>query len=147
MITSYSLEQSIMKLKFTQLFAGAIAAATIAATPLVAFAQGQSSDSPPRITFNGEQQAKFEQIQKTAFTAIEAVLEPAQKAQFVAERETMGIRALQNLESLNENQKSKIGEILQRTNLEIGRLLTQEQKDQIREWQMRNQPNQPNDSK
>ncbi len=136
-----------MKLKFTQLFAGAIAAATIAATPLVAFAQGQSSDSPPRITFNREQQAKYEQIEATAFTAIEAVLEPAQKAQFVAERETMGIRALQNLESLNENQSRKIWEILQKTQLEIDRLFTQEQKDQIREWQMRNQPTQQNDSK
>jgi len=136
-----------MKLKFTQLFAGAIAAATIAATPLVAFAQGQSSDSPPRITFNREQQAKYEQIEATAFTAIEAVLEPAQKAQFVAERETMGIRALQNLQSLNENQSRKIGEILQKTRLEIDDLFTPEQKDQIREWQMRNQPTQQNDSK
>ena len=136
-----------MKLKFTQLFAGAIAAATIAATPLVAFAQGQSSDSPPRITFNREQQAKFQEIQATAFTAIEAVLEPAQKAQFVAERETMGIRALQNLQSLNENQSRKIGEILQKTRLEIDDLFTPEQKDQIREWQMRNQPTQQNDSK
>ena len=135
-----------MKLKFTRIFAGAIAAAAIAATPLAAFAQTQapSSNERPRIVFDKKQQADFEQIQARTFTAIEAVLKPEQKAQFVAQKETLGIRALQAVKDLDESQTTQIRTILQKANSDIGDLLTQEQKNQIREWQMRNQPNQPN---
>lgn len=135
-----------MKLKFTSLFAGAIAAATIAATPLVTFAQTQAppSSNRPRIVLDQKQQAQFDQIQARALTDIEAVLKPEQKAKFVAQRETRGIGALRAIQDLDDSQKSEIGKILQRANSEIGGILTEEQKAQIREWQTRNQSNQPN---
>lgn len=122
---------------------GVIAAAAIAASPMAAFAQTpQSQQGEPPIVLNQEQQAKLEQLQVRAIADIEAVLDDKQKAQFARGRENgQGFR---EVDDLSNDQRTKILAILENFNTQIGNLLTTEQKEKIREFQMRNQQNQPN---
>jgi len=129
-----------MKLKLMPMLTGVIAAAAMAATPLVALAQApqtqpqtQEARPRPRITLSREQQAEFEQIQARTITEIEAVLTPKQKTQFAAARESgEGLGAIQDL---SEPQITKIQTILESFNTQLGNLLTQEQKQQIEQSQ------------
>lgn len=130
-----------MKLKLMSIFAGVIATAAIAATPLTAFAQAQTpapapappaqNQPRPRIVLSPDQQAQFEKIQSDTLTEIEAILTAEQKAQFAAGRENgQGFGAIQNL---SDPQKTQIRTILQSFNTKIGEMLTPEQKQQIQQ--------------
>lgn len=139
-----------MKLKPMSILAGVLVAVTlVATTPLAAFAQNSTPNSPqqspqtqespqtrptrPRIVLSEEQQKKFQQIQASAIGQIEAVLTPQQKTQFAEGRETgRGLDAIQNL---SDDQKGKIVGILQNLNEQIGNLLTPEQKRTIEQSQ------------
>ncbi len=129
-----------MKLKLMPMLAGVIAAAAMAATPLVALAQAPQTQPQteearprPRITLSREQQAEFEAIQARTITEIETVLTPKQKAQFAAARESgEGLGAIQDL---SEPQIREIQTILESFNTALGNLLTQEQKQQIEQSQ------------
>jgi hypothetical protein len=132
--------------KLISVLLGIIAATAIATTPLAAFAQAPqpqpSTQAPqpqtkpssrPRIVLSEEQQSKFEQIQVNAIAQIEKVLNADQKNQFAAGRENgQGLGAIQNL---SDAQKSDIKKILEAANSDIGNILTQEQKDLIRQSQ------------
>lgn len=127
-------------------FTGVIAAVAIAASPMAAFAQSQQSQqAEPPIVLNQEQQAKLEQLQVRAIADIEAVLNDKQKAQFARGRETgTGFR---EVEELTDPQRTQILKILENFNTKISELLTTEQKEKIREFQRRNQQNQPNQNR
>jgi Spy/CpxP family protein refolding chaperone len=119
---------------------GAIAALAIAVTPIAAFAQPQQTqESEPPIVLTQEQQAEFKRIQEKTIADIEGVLTEEQQAQFVTGMENgQGFRAVQDL---SETQKTRILAILQAFDIQIGNLLTTEQKQKIQEYQMRNQQN------
>lgn len=126
-----------MKLKLLPMFAGIIATGAIGITSLPAFSQTPAPAPAPaaspqqrtRIVLTQEQQAKFDELKTKTVTQIEAVLNAEQKAQFATGREDgKGLGAIQNL---SDAQKSKIIEILQGFNAQIGNILTAEQKQQI----------------
>ena len=132
-----------MKLKLVPMLIGVIAVATITTTPLAAFAQAQSPQPQqaqpprPRITLSAEQQAKFEQLQASTVSLIEAKLSPEQKKQYAAARAGGGglIQSLGAIKDVSESQKSEIVGILQNFNNQIGELLTADQKKLIQQSQ------------
>ncbi|HAJ58009.1 MAG TPA: hypothetical protein DCP31_01025, partial [Cyanobacteria bacterium UBA8543] len=81
-----------MKLKLVPMLIGVIAVATITTTPLAAFAQAsspqpqQTQPATPRITLSAEQQKKFEELQASTISQIEAKLNPEQKKQYADAR-------------------------------------------------------------
>lgn len=127
-------------------FTGLIAAVAIAASPMAAFAQPQQSQqAEPPIVLNQQQQAQLEKLQVKAIADIEAVLSKEQQAQFARGRETgTGFR---EVEDLTDPQRAQILKILENFNTKISELLTTEQKEKIREFQRRNQENQPNQNR
>lgn len=125
-------------------FTGVLAAATIAATPLAAWAQTPQSKPPerPRIEFTQDQQVKFEKLQAETIAQIYSTLSKEQREQLEA-----GLRngqGFKNVDNLTDSQKTQIQGILEKMNQGIDEILTEEQKAQIREFYMRNQQNQPN---
>ena len=124
---------------------GMMAAATIAATPLAALGQTPQSQQPerPRIVFTQDQQDKFEKLQAQTIDQIYSALSEEQKAQF-AEGLKNG-QGFKNVANLTESQETQIEAIIEKFNTGIGNILTEEQKEQIRQFQMRNQPSQPNE--
>ena len=135
-----------MNFKLVPMLIGVIAATAIGVTPLAAFAQTPAPSQPtqparPRITLSTDQQAQFEKLQAATLSQIEAVLNSKQKDQYAtARKEGQGlIQALGAIEEVTEPQKTKIVAILQKFNSDIGNILTDEQKAQIRQSQP--QPN------
>jgi Spy/CpxP family protein refolding chaperone len=126
-----------MKLRLLPMFAGIIATGAMSINSLPAFSQtpapapapAPQAQPRPRIVLSQEQQAKFDELKTKTVTQIEAVLTTPQKTQFATGRENgQGLGAIQNL---SDTQKSKIIEILQAFNAQIGNILTPEQKRQI----------------
>lgn len=132
--------------KLFSVLLGIIAATAIAATPLVAFAQAsqpqpstqapQPQSSPndrPHIVLSEKQQAQFEEIQRNAIAQIEKVLTEEQRTQFTAAR--VNGQGLGGITNLTDPQKADIRKILEEANSSIGNILTQQQKDMIRQSQ------------
>lgn len=126
-----------MKLRLLPMFAGMIATGAIGINSLPAFSQtpapapapAQQAQPRQRIVLSQEQQAKFDELKTKTVTQIEAVLNAEQKAQFATGRENG--QGLGQIKNLTDPQKSKIIEILQGFNAQIGNILTPEQKRQI----------------
>ncbi|MEQ8973188.1 MAG: hypothetical protein RIE73_22635 [Coleofasciculus sp. C1-SOL-03] len=120
----------MMNIKVFPLFA-TIAAITLAASPLAAFAQPPFAEE---LNLTAEQQAQLEQIRDNKHSQIEQILTPEQQEQFQQLREQrqrhrQGMRAL----NLTETQRNQMREIHQSAREQMRDVLTEEQQEQIRQ--------------
>ncbi|MEW6492189.1 MAG: hypothetical protein AB1589_06700 [Cyanobacteriota bacterium] len=123
---------------------GVIAAVAMATTPVAALAQGNSqpNQARPRISFNQDQQARFEKLQADTIAKINATLSQQQRTQLEAGIQNgQGFKAVTDL---SDAQKNQIRTILTDFNNGIGNILTDEQKREIQKFQesQQGQPNQ-----